>query len=451
MKETKPISRKPGGSPKSGLADDGAPIEMSRMRSFGEAMPDLHFELVADPEKSGGLRMHVHKGSRFSTTSEVQHGRYVYFPAPIGEGLAQAVRFPPPSAHFGSPSKLTESIAKFICDFGKTPREDADLLAAFAISTWFVDCFARAPLLHLTGSYMRVHSIMRLLACVCRRPILLGRLDLAALSTLPEGLEATLLIHEEKLPRSLTRILDTSRYRDIKIPLKKSWIHAYGARVLFSDPMALDAAALRIDLSSVGGMPELKDDVERTIAADFQAKLLRYRMVQYDAVKGSHFNSSDFVPQMQEVVRALITPLIDCGEFRESILSSLTSRNKDCAGARFTDLNCLVIEAALAFCHDSIKEAFFVKDIADAADAILEGRHEDSKISPKAAGQTLRGLGLFPERVTNGYQLTLSDVHREKIHGLAQEYNVPSLDEGTRRCDYCPPSVLELKGRRCIS
>ena len=75
MKETKPISRKPGGGPKSGLADDGAPIEMSR--SFGEAMPDLHFELVADPEKSGGLRMHVHKGSRFSTASEVRHRRHL--------------------------------------------------------------------------------------------------------------------------------------------------------------------------------------------------------------------------------------------------------------------------------------------------------------------------------------------------------------------------------------
>jgi hypothetical protein len=100
---------------------------------------------------------------------------------------------------------------------------------------------------------------MRLLACVCRRPILLGGLDLAALSTLPEGLEATLLVQEEKLTKTVTRILDTSRYRDVRIPLGRSWIHAYGAKVLFSDPMALDAAALRINLSSVGGMlPELQ-------------------------------------------------------------------------------------------------------------------------------------------------------------------------------------------------
>ncbi len=129
-------------------------------------------------------------------------------------------------------------------------------------------------------------------------------------------------------------------------------------------------------------MPELKDDMERTIDADFQAKLLRYRMVQYDAVRNSNFDSPGFIPQMQDVVQALIAPLIDCGDFRESILSSLTSRNKDCAGARFTDLNCVVVEAALAFCHDSTKEGFFVKDIADAADAILQGRNEDSQNRP---------------------------------------------------------------------
>ncbi len=441
MNGTKSILKKPGGSPKSGLADDGAPIEVSPAPSFGEITPDLRFEATTNPAKSNALQFHVQKGNRFYTTAQVEHQDQMYYPAPINDGLAQAVRFPPPSARFGSPSKLTESVAEFIRNFGKTSREDADLLAAFAISTWFVDCFRLAPVLHLTSSCARVHSMMRLLACVCRRPILLGRLDLAALSTLPQGLEATLLIQEEKLTKSLTRILDTSRYRDVKIPLQKSWIHAYGARVLFSDPMALDAAALRINLSSAGGMlRELKDDMEKTIAADFQAKLLRYRMVQYDAVKDSHFNSSDFVPQMQEVAQALITPLIDCGDFRKSILSSLTSRNKDCAGARFIDLNCVVIEAALAFCHDSTKENFFVKEIADAADAILQGRHEDSKLSPKSAGRTLRGLGFFPERVTGGYRLTLSDVHREKIHWLAKEYNVPSLDAGTRRCDHCPPS-----------
>ncbi len=441
MTRTKAISVRGDGAHDKGFANGGDPSEMSHIPCFGEVMPDLHSELVADPAKSGAPRMHVHKGSRFSTVSEVRHGRHVYVPARIGEGLAQAVRFPPPSVHFGSPSQLTESIAKFICDFGKTPREDADLLAAFAISTWFVDCFRLAPVLHLTGSDARVHSIMRILACVCRRPILLGRLDLAALSTLPKGLEATLLIQEEKLTKSLTRILDTSRYRDVKIPLQKSWIHAYGARVLFSNPMALDAAALRINLSSAGGMlPELKDDMERTIAADFQAKLLRYRMVQYEAVKDSHFNYSDFIPQMEEVVRALITPLIDDGEFRESVLSALTARNKDCAGARFTDLNCVVIEAALAFCHDSTVERFLVKDIADAADAILLGRDEDNRISAKAAGQVLRGLGLFPERVTKGYHLALNDSNREKIHRLAKEYNVHSLDKGTRRCDYCPPT-----------
>jgi hypothetical protein len=54
---------------------------------------------------------------------------------------------------------------------------------------------------------------MRLLACLCQRPVLLGRLDVASLSTLPEGLNPTLLIYEEKLAKNVARILEIEEPR----------------------------------------------------------------------------------------------------------------------------------------------------------------------------------------------------------------------------------------------
>jgi len=414
-----------------------AKVEHFGRPTFGEIFQDLHFEAVIDPQKPQSLQLHSRDGTRFSTSPQIEHRGQIYMPAKLTEGLAQIVRFPLPSTEFSSHEKLTDAMAELFCTFGRTTKEDSNLLAAFALSTWFVDSFRAAPVLHLTGPSTRVHLMMRLLACLCRRPLLLGRLDLASLSTLPEGLNPTLLICEENLAKNVARILETSRNRDLAIPYGKSWIHGYGARVLFSDPNGVNASDLRVHfVPTAGAFPELKDDAERTIAADFQAKLLRCRMLHFNTVRDSNFEFAEVDPAMQDDARSLLTPLIDCGDLRASILSSLLSRSKEVSGARFTELDCLVIEAALCFCHDSSKREFFVQDITAAVNAILMGRHEESVISSKTVGTALRGLGLFAERVTKGYRVLLTDGNRERIHRLAGDYNVASIQEGAR-CDQC--------------
>jgi hypothetical protein len=425
------------------------PGKAEQFRTFGKILPGLRFEVVIDPQKPQSLQLHASSGTRFWTSSRIEHREQIYVPATIDDGLAQAVRFPCASAEFGSPASLTGAMSDFICNSGNATKEDANLLTAFALSTWFIDSFRRAPLLHLTGSSTRVNLMMRLLGCLCRRAILLGHLDLASLSTLPNGLDPTLLVYEEKLTKNVGRILDTSRNRDLAIPLGKSWIHARGARVLFSDSASVNASDLRIHLASTTtALPDLSDDAERTIAAEFQGKLLRYRLVHFDTVRNSHFDTSSFNPGVQDDARALLTPLIDCGDLRASILSSLLSRSKEVAGARLTDLDCLVVEAALCYCHDPSKEEFFVQEMADAVNAILSGRHEERTTTTKAVGQTLRGLGLAAERVTRGYRIDLTNNNRETIHRLAREHDVPSIQGGVERCDHCQradDSVSEMR------
>ena len=415
-------------------------VEKFGRPTFGEIFQDLHFEAVIDPQNPQSLQLHSRDRTRFLTSQQIEHRGQVYMPAKFPEGLSQIVRFPPPSTEFSSPQKLTESMSEFFCNFGKTPKNDSDLLAAFALSTCVVDCFRVAPALHLTGSSTRVHLMTRLLGCLCWHPILLGHLDLASLSTLPKRLNPTLLVHEEKLVNNVARILETSRNRDLAIPFGKSWIHAYGAKVLFSDSMSVKASELRIHLApTAGALPELKEDVEEAIAADFQAKLLRYRLEYLNRVRDSNFDYSNFNPDVQDNARALLTPLGDCNELRESVLTSLRFQNKEVAGARFTDLDCLVVEAALTFCHDPSKEAVFVQEMADVVNAILSGRHEDQTATSKAVGQALRGFGLAAERVTRGYRIDLTNSNREKIHRLAEEHDVPSIKDGIERCDHCQP------------
>lgn len=298
-------------------------------------------------------------------------------------------------------------------------------------------------MLHLTGARPRAHLIMRILGCLCRRPILLGRLDVASLRTLPVGLVPTLLILDERLARNVATILQTSKTRTTPIAIGKGWIHAYGAKVFFTDSMAIDGSALRINLPhNTSPLSVFEEGLEKKIAADFQAKLLRYRFIHYDAVKNSHFSCAGFGVGMQEEARALITPLIECNDLQKVVLSSLRRQSRDSAGAKFADLHCLTIEAALAFCHDSSVDRFLVKDLADAVNAILHGRGEETVFTARCVGQTLRVIGLFAQRVTRGFQVVLTRANRERIHRLAREYSVASIEEGVLRCDQCTPNAF---------
>ena len=67
----------------------------------------------------------------------------------------------------------------------------ACLLVAFCLASWFSDCLPVAPLLYLLGPHNETALVLRLLGCLCRRPVLLSDVDVPALATLPSHLEPT--------------------------------------------------------------------------------------------------------------------------------------------------------------------------------------------------------------------------------------------------------------------
>ena len=97
----------------------------------------------------------------------------------------------------------------------------------------------------------------------------------------------------------------------------------------------------------------------------------------------------------------------------------------------------MVVEAALFFCHKPDAGYFFVGELAGKINDLLQGRHEESKLSAKKVGLVLRELGIYGDRVAEGYKIVLTDVLKERVHQLAADYRVLSLEDGVRRCGYC--------------
>jgi hypothetical protein len=154
-------------------------------------------------------------------------------------------------------------------------------------------------------------------------------------------------------------------------------------------------------------------------------------------LSANNVDCSAFVPEMREEANAWLAPIFDCRELSKSVFEEILRQSREAAGARFFDPKCLVAEAALFFSHKPDVAHFFVGELAEKINDLLQGRHEESKLSAKKVGLVLRELGLPGERVVEGYKVVLTDVVRERIHHLAFDYQVLALEDGVRRCHYC--------------
>ncbi len=419
------------------------------VQTFGVVLPSLVIESVSDPDHPNQLRLHTWDGRKATTAHTTTYRGCTYTSAPIPEGFSRAVRFAVASKPFESTPELVASMRKFVCGYAQLAQDEAALVIAFALASYFVDCLPVAPVLHLLGPDSESSLVLRLLGCLCRRPILVGDIDMAALSTLPAELYATLLINQSKLPQRVMRILQASSNRRFCIARGKGRINAYGAKAFAADPELPDGVGVHVSFSPAQDPPPtLTDADEEKFSIDFQARLLRYRFVNYWRVHDAQIDSLNFVPAMRDEVRTWLAPICDCGDLQQSVFSSLLQQSQEAEGARFSDDRCVVAEAALFFCHKPDTEHFFIRDLAGAVNALLEGRHEDRNLTDKMVGLLLRALGIHAHRVVKGYRVSLTDDVREQIHHIAKAYKVLSMQDGIARCPQCPS---EANGQKAIS
>jgi hypothetical protein len=267
---------------------------------------------------------------------------------------------------------------------------------------------------------------------------LVSEIDMAALGTLPSNLNPTLLLNQRSLGRRVTRILLASNNRHFCIAHGKHRIYAYGAKAFSSVPEFANGTGMRVSLAPVQEpLPTLTDTDEKEISDDFQARLLRFRLVNYRQVSEAQPDTRNFVPAMREEIRAWLAPLWNHPELQGLVSNVLRQQSREVEGARLADDRCVVAEAALYFCHKPEVEHFFIGDVAEIVNTLFKGRHEDRVLSDKKAGLILRSLGIRGERVVQGYRILLTDTLRQQIHEIARGYQVLSVQDGVVRCSHC--------------
>jgi hypothetical protein len=419
----------------------GTNCAASQIETYGEVFPNLLIEAVVGLEYPEQLRLQTWNGRRSSEVPRVSYQGRTYVAGPVCAGLTQAVRFPSSSRPFESVASLVSSMREIFCTYANPSADAASLLTGFSLATWFVDCLPLAPVLDLVGPEGEVSLILRLLGCTCRRALLLGDVDIAALATLPAQLAPTLLLNQRELRPGVTRVLQASGNRRFRVARGKRALELYGAKAFSSDVGSTAAPGIEVSISpSPRPRPLLTEALEEKIATDLQAKLLHYRMVYHRRVRDAKVDCEKFLPMACEEAHTWLAPLCDCPDLRSTISDFLLEMRQDAVGQRFSDPRCVVSEGALSFCHEPERREFFIRELAERVNALLKGRHEETELTDRKVGSVLRDLGIHGQRVTAGYKVVLSDDIRERIHAIAKSYRALSLQDGVVRCRHCPGS-----------
>jgi hypothetical protein len=409
------------------------------IESYGQVFPEFLIEAVDDAKHPGRLCLESWNGHRSRTTRQIRYRDVSHVPGSINSGLVRAIRFSPPSRSFGSVANLVSSMRPVFSRYAGASTEVASVLAAFSLASWVVDCLPLAPTLYLVGPESECSLVMRLLGCTCSRPVLLGDTDIAALATLPAQLRATLLFGQRDLGRAVTRALRTSNNRHFRIARGERDLDLYGAKAFSADLGSAEGPGIELCIPpSLGPLPRLTEDVETKICADLQPKLLRYRMVYHHRVRNVEVDCSRFFPVPCDEVRTWLAPLCECPDLREIVSTYLLGQIEDKEGSRFTDLRCVVAEGALSLCHEPDYREFFIRELSERVNALLQGRRHEAQLTNRKVGSVLRDLGIHAQRVAEGFKVVLTEPVRERIHVIASTHRVLSLQDGMVRCRHCP-------------
>ena len=158
--------------------------------SAGESFADgVMIELISGSSEPDLL---LWKGLKAKVGPRVEHGGCIYQAPELDPILWRAMRLPAGCRDYGSARGLFDGIRDLFQRRLGLPESESGLIASFAISTWLADRLPTAPNLTISGPDEELGiNVLRLLSCVCRRPLMLAELTPVSFRSLPMQLWST--------------------------------------------------------------------------------------------------------------------------------------------------------------------------------------------------------------------------------------------------------------------
>jgi hypothetical protein len=418
-------------------------LETVSLPTVGEVFADgTVIDLLGSPSSPARLSLVCRRGDRSIRGRRLLlDGRY-YVPADLPATLVKRMSLPMRTVSYRSTRMLFDGLVQvFVRTCGLSAAE-ARLSAYFALATHFADCLPTTPSLAvIAANATDAIPFLRVLTALCRHALPLADFQPAALTRLPEELRPTLVISQSLLAMGTVRTLRASQYRGFGVLQIAGIADLCCPTAIAINEESPDELTAMVNLELYLGPDRsgpIASDVElKTIAANFQPRLLDYRLKNHGAVRSSTFDAREFDGAPREMARALGACIVGDPELQVGVLEVLKGQDESRRGAQWVRPDSIVVEALLVLCHEEERSRVYVGDIAEVANGILIGRKETVRVSARKVGELLRPLNVLSNRDSSGYNFLLLNDNRRRIHELARRFRLSWMRENTGRCEYC--------------
>ena len=436
---------------------------------FAELDDGTLIETIEDPNDAAKSLFAVYKNGIVQYAAKVEHADRMLVPVPREQGIFKHVRLPRGTQPYGSPMGLLTDIAALILACVDINTNDATLIAAFVLSTWFIEKLSVAPYLALVGlPRSGKTTLLQVLNLVCRRSLLTADISSAAFYEAYEKLNPTLLVDESLTTgnkRELFHLLKTGTTRGSVTLRRGRSLKAFGPKVISCTELPNDAAlnsrCVVIPMQETGRTDLVKTTDKRLLDnADILCKaLLQYRLENYHSLRLPKVEGDQRLhSRTRDLYQALALPLGSNAELCE-VLVDLFKIQQEFNREPLSSASAAVLRALYEFIHSHPQDGKFgQKELTFGVNLNLERLQETFRLNAHEVGRALTTLGFTNRKRTNaGFILWLDLESRKRIHNLARAYAIDReghfQEEGFGdNCDLCKnlqtpnPESTEKKG-----
>jgi hypothetical protein len=421
---------------------------------FAELDDGTLIETIEDPNDAAKSLFAVYKNGIVQYAAKVEHGDRVLVPVPREQGIFMHVRLPRGTRSYDSSDALLGGIARLILSCVDANTNDAILIAAFVMSTWFVESLSVAPYLALVGlPRSGKTTLLQVLNLVCRRSLLTADISSAAFYEVYEKLNPTLLVDEALTTgnkRELFHLLKTGTTRGSVTLRRGRSLKAFGPKVISCTELPSDAAlnsrCVIIPMQETSRTNMVKTTDRRLLesADTLRSALLQYRLENYHSLRLPKVEGDQRLhSRTRDLYQALALPLGSNAELCE-VLVDLFKIQQEINREPLSPASAAVLRVLYAFIHSRPQDGKCAqRELTVGVNLNLERLQETFRLNAHEVGRALTTLGFTNRKRTNaGFILWLDMESRKRIHNLARAYAIDResqfQEEGFGdNCDLC--------------
>jgi hypothetical protein len=436
---------------------------------FAELEDGTLVEAIEDPNNPASSTFVVFSNGTVQFAEKMERADRVLVPVRREHGIFKHVRLPRGTQPCACAS-LLGGVGALILACVDVSLDDASLIAAFVVSTWFIESLTVAPYLALVGPPRSGKTtLLQVLNLICRQPLLTADITSAAFYEVYEKLSPTLLVDETLTAgnqRELFHLLKTGTTRGA-VTLRKGRqpVKAFGPKVISCTELPKDPALnsrcviIPMQETSRTNLAKPMDKKSLDKADVLQKQLLHHRLENYRSLSLPKVEGDERLhSRTRDLYQALALPIGSNAEFCEYLVR-LFETQQEINREPLSPACAAVLGFLYEWIHLNLKEGKCAqKDLTVGINFNLERLQETFRLNAHEVGRALTSLGFTNRKRTNaGFILWLDLRTRKRIHNLAHDYAIDQGDQFQEEdfrsgCELCQnprgpkPASAEMKG-----